>query len=90
MAVSVHSGAEPNIKPAMGGKKRALSKAVFLAEGAHKTMLVSKRLIAFVVTCVAVLTGGSAALATTGQPVPWQIGLQPAATPVMVSTLSTA
>ncbi len=47
-------------------------------------MLVLKRLFAFLVTAsVTVLAGGTAALAATGQPEPWQIGLQPAATPVM-------
>jgi len=49
-------------------------------------MLVLKRLIAFVVTGVTVLAGGAAALAATaatGQPHPWQIGLQAAGTPVM-------
>ncbi len=45
-------------------------------------MLVLKRLIAFVVTSVAVLTGG-AALAASGQPEPWQLGLQTSASPVM-------
>ena len=45
-------------------------------------MLVLKRLIAFVVTSVAVL-GAQAALAATGQPEPWQLGLQSGATPVM-------
>jgi len=47
-------------------------------------MSVLKRLIAFVVT--GVLVGGSAAWATTaatGQPKPWQLGMQPGATPVM-------
>jgi cytochrome c oxidase subunit 2 len=49
-------------------------------------MLLLKRLIAFVVTGVTVFAGGAAALATTaatGQPQPWQLGLQPGATPVM-------
>lgn len=46
-------------------------------------MLVLKRLIAFVVTSVAVFAGGCAAWAATGQPEPWQVGLQPGATPVM-------
>jgi cytochrome c oxidase subunit II len=46
-------------------------------------MLVLKRLIAFVVTGVTVLACGGAALAATGQPQPWELGLQPAATPVM-------
>ena len=44
-------------------------------------MLVLKRFFAFVVTSVILLSGG-AALAT-GQPEPWQLGLQPGATPVM-------
>ena len=44
-------------------------------------MLVFKRMIAFVVTAVTVLAGQ--ALAATGQPEPWQLGLQQAATPVM-------
>ena len=50
-------------------------------------MSVIKRLIALVVTAgVTVLAGGPVALATTGdtgQPKPWQLGLQPAASPVM-------
>jgi cytochrome c oxidase subunit 2 len=45
-------------------------------------MLVLKRLIAFVVTSVTVLAGGFA-LAATGQPEPWQLGLQGSASPVM-------
>jgi cytochrome c oxidase subunit 2 len=52
-------------------------------EGAQKTMLLLKRLIAFVVTGVTVLAGGGAALAATGQPQPWELGLQSGATPVM-------
>jgi cytochrome c oxidase subunit 2 len=47
-------------------------------------MSVLKRLIAFVV--ISVVGGASAAWATTaatGQPEPWQLGLQPGATPVM-------
>jgi cytochrome c oxidase subunit II len=46
-------------------------------------MRVLKRLIAFVVTCVAVLGSGSVAFAGLGQPSPWEIGLQQAGTPVM-------
>jgi cytochrome c oxidase subunit 2 len=46
-------------------------------------MLVLKRLIAFVVTGVTLLAGGGLALAATGQPEPWQLGLQAGATPVM-------
>ncbi len=50
-------------------------------------MSVVERLIAFLVTAgVTVLAGGGAAFATTadtGQPKPWELGLQPGATPVM-------
>jgi cytochrome c oxidase subunit 2 len=46
-------------------------------------MLVLKRLIAFVTTIVAVLAGGGAAYAGLGQPSPWEVELQGAATPVM-------
>jgi cytochrome c oxidase subunit II len=47
-------------------------------------MLVLKRLLAFLFTAVTVLGGAQAALAaTTTGPQPWEIGLQPAATPVM-------
>jgi cytochrome c oxidase subunit 2 len=45
-------------------------------------MLMFKRLIAFVVTSVTGL-GLGVALAATGQPEPWQLGLQQGATPVM-------
>ncbi len=45
-------------------------------------MLVLKRMIEFVVTAVTVFAG-DVALAATGQPEPWQLGLQQAATPVM-------
>jgi cytochrome c oxidase subunit 2 len=81
VANAVLSGAAPNIMPVVGGK-RGLGKAVFLVEGAHWTMLVLKRLIAFIVTIVAVL-GTGAALAASGQPEPWQLGMQQGATPVM-------
>ncbi len=52
-------------------------------------MLVLKRLIAFVVTSVTFLTGGAVALANpeTGQPHPWQLGLQRAASPVMTDII---
>jgi len=49
-------------------------------------MQLVKRLIVFVVTGVTVFAAGSAALAATGatgQPHPWQLGLQAGATPVM-------
>jgi cytochrome c oxidase subunit II len=45
-------------------------------------MLVLKRLIAFIATSVPVFALGTA-LAATGQPEPWQLGLQKGATPVM-------
>ncbi|HZD89392.1 MAG TPA: cytochrome c oxidase subunit II [Pseudolabrys sp.] len=47
-------------------------------------MLVLKRFYAFLVTLsVTVLAGGTAALAASEQPEPWQIGFQRPATPVM-------
>jgi cytochrome c oxidase subunit 2 len=49
-------------------------------------MLLLKRLVAFVVTSVAVFAGGAVAYAAneaTGQPHPWQLGLQAGVTPVM-------
>ncbi len=46
-------------------------------------MLVLKRLIAFVVTGVTVIAGGSAAQAGLGQPSPWELGLQGSASSVM-------
>jgi len=49
-------------------------------------MLLLKRLVAFVVTSVALFAGGTAAFAAnvpTGQPHAWQLGLQAGATPVM-------
>jgi cytochrome c oxidase subunit 2 len=46
-------------------------------------MLVLKRLIAFVAMSLAVIGSGGLALAQTGQPHPWQMTLQEAATPVM-------
>jgi cytochrome c oxidase subunit 2 len=46
-------------------------------------MLVPKKLIGFVTTCVALVAGGGASFAGMGQPSPWQLGLQQAASPVM-------
>jgi len=46
-------------------------------------MRVLKRLIAFVVTSVAVLGAGGVAFAGLGHPSPWEIGLQQAGSPVM-------
>jgi cytochrome c oxidase subunit 2 len=47
------------------------------------TMLVFKRLTALAVTIFTIGAGGGAALAQLGQPAPWQLGMQHAATPVM-------
>jgi cytochrome c oxidase subunit 2 len=74
------SGVELNNLPAVGGNKGPI-KGRF-RQGAHSTMLVLKRIKALVVTAVTVLAG-DVALAATGQPEPWQLGLQQAATPVM-------
>ena len=46
-------------------------------------MLVLKRFIAFVAIGLALFAVGGAALAATGQPSPWQLGLQGSASPVM-------
>ena len=46
-------------------------------------MLVLKRLAASIVTSVTVLGVGAAVAATSGQPQPWQLGMQKGATPVM-------
>jgi cytochrome c oxidase subunit 2 len=56
----------------------------YFAQGADKTMQFLKRLIAFAAAgLAAILTAGDVAFAGMGQPSPWQIGLQGAATPVM-------
>jgi cytochrome c oxidase subunit II len=47
-------------------------------------MLVLRRLTALALTIPAILAGAGAALAASGQPSPWQLGLQQSATPVMV------
>jgi cytochrome c oxidase subunit II len=52
-------------------------------EGAMATMLAFKRLTALAVTIFATVAGAGAALAQSGQPEPWQLGFQHAATPVM-------
>jgi cytochrome c oxidase subunit II len=81
VANAVLSGTAPNIMPVVGGKKGP-EQGRFFVEGAHWTMLVLKRVIAYFVTCVTFL-GAGAALAATGEPEPWQLGLQKGATPVM-------
>jgi cytochrome c oxidase subunit 2 len=47
------------------------------------TMLVLKRLTALAVAIAAILASGGLVLAADGQPAPWQLGLQNAASPVM-------
>ncbi|MGB7278548.1 MAG: cytochrome c oxidase subunit II transmembrane domain-containing protein, partial [Pseudolabrys sp.] len=76
------SGTAPDIMPVVGGKKGP-EQAVFLVEGAHWTMLVLKRLVAFIIMGVTALSAGTALAATAGQPEPWQLGLQKGVTPVM-------
>lgn len=53
-----------------------------VVEVVRKTMLVHKRLLAMAATIFIVFTGG-AALAGSGQPSPWQLGMQQSASPVM-------
>ena len=51
-------------------------------------MPVFSRLSAYAVTIGAVLASTGMALAGVGQPSPWQLGLQDAASPVMVDIIS--
>jgi cytochrome c oxidase subunit 2 len=81
VANAVLSGTAPNIMPVVGGKKGP-EQGRFFVEGAHWTMLVLKRVVAYFVTSVTFF-GAGAALAATGEPEPWQLGLQKGATPVM-------
>src|SRR5665647_3742 len=67
---------------ACGGRQKGAIFRPFSRRGAHSTMLVLKRLIAIVVASVTLLAGG-AAMAASGHPEPWQLGLQGSATPVM-------
>src|SRR5665213_3309275 len=78
---AVPSGAVPDIKPAVGGNQGS-AVAVFSSRERNKTMLVLKRLIAFVVTSVTLFAGG-VAFAGLGKPDPWEFGLQQSASPVM-------
>jgi len=59
-----------------------------LVEGAKTAMQVLSRLIGMVAGALAVLMGGGAALAQTGQPFPRQLGLQAPATPVMADLVA--
>jgi cytochrome c oxidase subunit 2 len=60
----------------------------FLVEGAITTMQVFKRFVALTVILTGMAAGGGMALAASGQPSPWEMGLQGAATPVMESIIS--
>jgi cytochrome c oxidase subunit II len=60
----------------------------FLVEGAITTMQVFKRFVALTVILTGMAAGGGIALAASGQPSPWEMGLQGAATPVMESIIS--
>jgi cytochrome c oxidase subunit 2 len=55
----------------------------YFCEGANKTMLVLKRLIASAAAMAALTHSGGAAISASGQPSPWQVGFQAAGTPVM-------
>jgi cytochrome c oxidase subunit 2 len=57
--------------------------SIDFVEGAMTTMLVLKRLAAMAAFVVAGMLCGGVALAGSGQPSPWQLGFQQAATPVM-------
>jgi cytochrome c oxidase subunit 2 len=74
-------GTEPDIKPAMRGSWDP-SRLIFV-EGARTKMREFNRLIAILVACGAILAGGGIAWAGLGQPSPWQLGPQQAASPVM-------
>src|SRR5215212_6668211 len=54
-----------------------------ILDGAKTSMLVHRRWIALVTVIAAVVTGGIALAAGTGQPSPWQLGLQQSVSPVM-------
>jgi cytochrome c oxidase subunit 2 len=58
------------------------SRLIFV-EGARTKMREFNRLIAILVACGAILAGGGIAWAGLGQPSPWQLGPQQAASPVM-------
>src|SRR6266508_205287 len=53
------------------------------AQGANTTMLMLKRFMSWSIAIVCILAFGGLAHAAPGQPVPWQLGLQESATPVM-------
>lgn len=60
----------------------------FLVEGANTTMQVFKRFVALAVILSAFAAGGGKVFAASGQPSPWEMGLQGAATPVMEGIVS--
>jgi cytochrome c oxidase subunit 2 len=57
--------------------------AADFVEGAQTTMRVFNRMIAIMAVVVAMVAGAGFAWAGLGQPTPWQLGLQEAASPVM-------
>jgi cytochrome c oxidase subunit II len=59
-----------------------------LFEGAKTAMRVLKRLKLVAAACAALGVGGGLAHASLGQPSPWQLGLQQAASPVMEGVIS--
>jgi cytochrome c oxidase subunit II len=56
-------------------------------EGADRAMRLGKRLMGIAIACGVALAAGGSALAGLGQPSPWQLGLQQAATPVMENVI---
>jgi cytochrome c oxidase subunit 2 len=60
----------------------------FLVEGANTTMQVFKRFIAVTIGFIGLAASAGMALAASGQPSLWEMGLQGAASPVMESIVS--
>src|SRR6476659_10143340 len=76
------AGLEPTSQACDGRQKEAWVTA-FSRRGAHKTMLVFRRLTALLAAGAAGLAGAALAAPGDGEPHPWQLGLQPSASPVM-------
>jgi len=73
------------VNPSCGARFGRTLTADFLVEGANTTMQVFKRFIALAVIFAGLAAGPGTALAS--QPQPWELGLQPAATPGMVEII---
>jgi cytochrome c oxidase subunit II len=69
------------MNPSCGARFGRTPTADFLVEGANTTMQVFKQFIALGIILSGLARGSGTALAS--QPQPWELGLQPAATPVM-------